>query len=515
MNCPDFTGGKMKYLFLSFVLVILLPSKIFSQWYPQNSGTTSSLVLVQFIDQNTGWTIGTDSQNVHILFKTTNGGVDWFEQDTLLLSPGFITTFYFLNNYIGWVAGYKFDETSDIYKTTDGGNSWFLRYSIPLFETVLEDIQFTDTLNGFSVGLGPFSSGFVYKSTDGGNNWALSLGADSAIMTQSLSFINKDTGWVAGSNIFKTTDGGITWQEQLNIEPGNFISIRFVNDNTGWASTLSSIFKTTDGGDSWFQQSLIASTRTCFIDTLYGWLINGSDIYATNDGGDNWILQSSNNSEDLQDIFFIDQSLGWAVGNNGTILHTINGGTPVEFESFTAEINNNEILLKWQTATEINNRGFEVQRSKVRDQRLEWKNLGFVPGKGTTTVPNYYSFNDNEISSRIQYYRLKQVDYNGSCNYSKEIEVDVTAPTKFSCEQNYPNPFNSMSTIRFSIPKEVQVDLSVYNILGEKVKELKNEVTKPGYFEVEFDASMIASGVYFYRIQAGDFIQTKKMILLK
>jgi hypothetical protein len=88
-------------------------------------------------------------------------------------------------------------------------------------------------------------------------------------------------------------------------------------------------------------------------------------------------------------------------------------------------------------------------------------------------------------------------------------------PDKYALEQNYPNPFNPTTTIKFSIPEEVQVNLSLYNILGEKVKELKNEVTKPGYFEVEFDASMIASGVYFYRIQAGDFIQTKKMILLK
>jgi hypothetical protein len=102
-----------------------------------------------------------------------------------------------------------------------------------------------------------------------------------------------------------------------------------------------------------------------------------------------------------------------------------------------------------------------------------------------------------------------------NANINKVMVSGELIPDKYAVEQNYPNPFNAMTTVRFSIPKEVQVNLSVYNILGEKVKEFKNEVMKPGYFEVKFDASTIASGVYFYRIKAGDFVQTKKMILLK
>ena len=100
-------------------------------------------------------------------------------------------------------------------------------------------------------------------------------------------------------------------------------------------------------------------------------------------------------------------------------------------------------------------------------------------------------------------------------NVDKLLVSGQAVPVKFTLEQNFPNPFNPTTTIKFSIPKEVQVNLSVYNILGEKVKELKNEVMKPGYFEVEFDASALASGVYLYRITAGDFVQTKKMVLLK
>jgi photosystem II stability/assembly factor-like uncharacterized protein len=455
----------MKYLLFSFVLVLILTPEIFSQWYPQNSGTSSYLVSVQFIDQNTGWIIGTESQGVFILFETTNGGIDWFEKDTLLSSNvGFITTSYFLNNSTGWFAAY-IDETGNIYKTTDGGDNWLLQFSTSPYE-LLTDIQFTDSLTGFSAGSGQLSSGYVYKSTDGGNNWELSLGPDSAIMTHSLSFLNKDTGWAAGSNIFKTINGGVTWQEQLNIEPDFFTSVQFINDNIGWASTQSSIFKTMNGGNSWFQQSAFGSTKTFFIDALNGWLIDGSDIYHSVNGGDNWNLQNSNTSEDLTDIYFVNQSLGWAVGVNGTILHTINGGTPVEFVSFFAETNGNEVVLKWQTATETNNRGFDIERkadspleekSHLKADRQyavsnDWEKIGFLQGNGTTTIMHSYSYTDNNISSGKYFYRLKQLDFDGSFEYSNEVEVNITAPTVFSLEQNYPNPFNSVTTIKYSIP---------------------------------------------------------------
>jgi len=112
-------------------------------------------------------------------------------------------------------------------------------------------------------------------------------------------------------------------------------------------------------------------------------------------------------------------------------------------------------------------------------------------------------------------YRLKQIDLDGSYKYSNVVEVNLSTPIEYSLSQNYPNPFNPVTTIKFSIPKEVQVNLSVFNILGERVKELKNEVMKPGYYVIEFNATGIAAGVYFYRIKAGDFIQMKKMILLK
>ncbi|HSD62459.1 MAG TPA: T9SS type A sorting domain-containing protein [Ignavibacteriaceae bacterium] len=200
---------------------------------------------------------------------------------------------------------------------------------------------------------------------------------------------------------------------------------------------------------------------------------------------------------------------------------------PVDLVSFSAASNTpGKAVLNWQTATETNNKGYEIERKKCTgkyDRGTKWEKIAFIAGKGTTTEPESYSFMDNNVASGFYLYRLKQIDFNGEFNYSKEVELDLTAPAEFELCQNYPNPFNPATIIKFSIPKEVLVNLSVYDILGEKVKELKNDVMKPGYYEVELDANDLASGVYFYIINAGDpstssgqdFIQTKKMILLK
>jgi hypothetical protein len=194
---------------------------------------------------------------------------------------------------------------------------------------------------------------------------------------------------------------------------------------------------------------------------------------------------------------------------------------PVELLSFDAISNNDgKVILSWSTSTETNNSLFLIERKMGEAQ---FSTIASIRGNGTSSIPHSYSFTNNTFKSGLYFYRLKQVDFNGSYNYSKIININVTNPGSYFLGQNFPNPFNPITTIKFSIPEEAPVNLSVYNILGERVKELKNEIMKPGYFEVQFDASNLASGVYFYRIKAGDpstssgqvFIQTKKMILLK
>jgi hypothetical protein len=190
------------------------------------------------------------------------------------------------------------------------------------------------------------------------------------------------------------------------------------------------------------------------------------------------------------------------------------GIVPVELASIEAEVVENKIQLTWVTATETNNMGFEIERSK--DGEI-FEAVGYVKGKGTTTQMNKYSFTDQTLTgSCLVYYRLRQIDYDGSFSYSSVVEVDYSAlPTEFSLSQNYPNPFNPSTTIKFALPGQVRVSLIVYDALGSEVETIMNKEMDAGYHQIEWNASRYSSGVYIYRITAGDFTSVKKMMILK
>lgn len=189
---------------------------------------------------------------------------------------------------------------------------------------------------------------------------------------------------------------------------------------------------------------------------------------------------------------------------------------PVELTSFTASVSGNKIDLKWRTETEVNNSGFDVERNSGAG----FAKVGFVPGIGTSSEPNLYSFTDADLKAGTYTYRLKQVDYDGSFEYSQEISVEVTTPSVFVLEQNYPNPFNPSTTIAFSLATDAKVSLKIFNTLGQEVTQIINSNMNQGYHEVNFDASAYNSGVYFYKIEAQgtdgqNFTQVRKMMLTK
>jgi len=189
------------------------------------------------------------------------------------------------------------------------------------------------------------------------------------------------------------------------------------------------------------------------------------------------------------------------------------GPLPVELVSFGARINDTNIILVWLTATEVNNYGFQIQRSVQTDK---WEVLGFVEGHGNSNSPKEYSFLDSEVNSAgIYSYRLKQIDNDGSYEFSKTIEVNFGSPMNYELSQNYPNPFNPSTTIRFSVLESSFINLSIFNPLGEKIEELVNEIKEPGIHTIEFNAENISSGTYFYRIKTANFTNIKKMVLLK
>ena len=196
---------------------------------------------------------------------------------------------------------------------------------------------------------------------------------------------------------------------------------------------------------------------------------------------------------------------------------TITTPLPVELTSFSANSSNNLIVLTWETATEINNAGFSVERSS---DNKKFSEITFIKGKGTSTEKSVYSYTDKSALSGKYYYRLKQVDFDGTANYSRSIEVDLGLPKNYSLEQNYPNPFNPSSIIRFSLPLAASVIIKLYNTLGQEVETMLNRDLNAGVHEIVLNGSNLSSGVYFYRLEArgvdgSNYISTKRMILLK
>jgi ligand-binding sensor domain-containing protein len=242
--------------------------------------------------------------------------------------------------------------------------------------------------------------------------------------------------------------------------------------------------------------------------------------------GTNWTSFNPSNSQlpqtfSINDLAFDNFGNLWiATQDAGIVVFNENGITPVELSSFLSSITNNNVTLIWQTATETNNSGFQIERSEKLEARSEnWEKIGFVNGNGTTTEPQAYSFVDKNLEIGKYQYRLKQIDFDGTFEYSSVIEVEINSPTKFSLSQNYPNPFNPNTNIQYAISNRQFVTIKIFDVLGKEVATLVDEYRNAGSYEVEFNPESSiknpASGIYFYQLKAGDFIETKKMILMK
>jgi hypothetical protein len=198
-------------------------------------------------------------------------------------------------------------------------------------------------------------------------------------------------------------------------------------------------------------------------------------------------------------------------GQPRALLIKMSGIVPVELVSFTASAGNSVINLNWITSTELNNSGFEIQR---KNGNTDWTSIGYIIGNGSSSTNNYYNYTDQHPAAGINRYRLKQIDYNGSFEYSEEVAVDFT-PAEYYLQQNYPNPFNPTTTINFSIPKEDFVNVTIFNSLGEKTITLVNGVMTSGSHTLTFDAHGLASGMYILKLTSGSYSKTIKMNLLK
>jgi hypothetical protein len=196
---------------------------------------------------------------------------------------------------------------------------------------------------------------------------------------------------------------------------------------------------------------------------------------------------------------------------------------PVQVASFTAALlqESKSVQLKWSTASETNNYGFEVQKASEPKGEYQTIQGSFIAGHGTTVESHSYSYTDANANTGSSYYRLKQTDLDGTIHYSEAVSATLTGveskplPTTFALDQNYPNPFNPSTTIEFQLPKESKVTLEVYNVIGQRIALLVDEVRPAGYYAMRFDGTQLGSGVYFYRFSTPEFSYVRKMLLTK
>jgi len=248
----------------------------------------------------------------------------------------------------------------------------------------------------------------------------------------------------------------------------------------------------------------------------------------SNDNGASWIpfLDPGTNPNQYQ-LNTTDNTIKVHGLNSFSLfaLTDVDGALPVELNSFTAAVSGRDINLKWETETEVNSYGFEIERSQMSNvkNQTEWTKIGFVAGHGNSNSPMQYSFTDNNLNSGKYIYRLKMVDNDGTYDYSSEVETEIDVPKEYLLSQNYPNPFNPATRIDYQLPFESNVTIELYNITGERVDVLVNQEQAAGYYTVEVNSTQfrLSSGVYIYRMTAvsttdlKSYTQLKKMVLLK
>ena len=516
------------------------------------------------------------------VYRSTNDGASWTDLNATLSTLQFQSADYDPSALMKIYGGTQDNNKEN---TTNGGALWNQLETGDGGYTIVDPVntnvvygQYVDGSIQRSMNSGAGYTDFTPKGSTGGlfyNPYAMAPGDHNTIVygqsdlwkTTSAQTATNTSGWsqiatttvvqgdvsaisisaastakiyagTSGGRILVTTDNGNTWAVTTGFPYVTGLAVDITNDNVCYASCSGftagkHVFRTTDGGATWASVTgtypnipalcialRTASPRTLFLGTDLG-------VYKSTDDGSTWT--SFNNSLPTLAVFDLKykeatQVLLAATHGRGCWTFDYGSALPIELAAFSASaVPGAGVRVAWQTLSEINDYGFEVQRSASGGEGFATLADAFVRGHGTTSIPQFYSYVDDAAPAGAWYYRLKQIDLNGTTHYIDPVRVDVAVPPssheeipgEFALLQNHPNPFNPSTTIRFDLAEARDVSIRIYNMVGQTVAVLVDGPRAAGRYSVTWDAAGFASGVYFYRLEAGNFVSTKKLVLLR
>jgi photosystem II stability/assembly factor-like uncharacterized protein len=427
--------------------------------------------------------------------------MNWISQPQILINT-FLREIFFSNTNTGYAAG----DAGVILKTTNSGINWTSLTSENLLNNYLWDVSFSDNNTGFTVS----DFGKMLRTTNGGSSWQLFQFAAN-LNFSAIAKVNSNVWYIATwdqAKILKTTNTGLSWDTTYANIYGP-TRLEFVNELTGFGvCKYNNFIKTTNGGVNWTVTAPFGSQNWAldFVDEKTGFVCGSSGkLDKTTDGGISWVRYSPlPYGFYAADIHFVNHNTGYIAVGNG-VIKTINGGINWEQSlSGTSQINDLNF---------VNDRiGFALSSNeayKTSNGGNNWYKVRIC----TTNPMLVIHFSDSLTGWIIGYNGTIIKTTNGSEPIG--IEPPIEIPTSFYLFQNYPNPFNPVTTIRYGLPANFNIKIKIYDILGRLVTQLVNETQPAGNYSVNFDGSAYASGVYFYTIETPDFIQSKKMVLLK
>ncbi len=462
---------------------------------------TGNLILTAGF--STGLNLATGTAGPRLYYRTSTGGgySSFNEVQGTPLSDDYFYSFMIPGQQLGTIVQYYIaaqDEDASVVTTLpSGGGGFNPPGNIPpsdffQFFVAPQTLAFQDTVMNI-------------------NNWT-AAGTWAVTGTKYVSAPYSITDSPSG-NYQSNSNSGITSVSSLNLTGSLGATLEFdaqwaIEDDWDYAQVLIS----TDNGGNWIPlEGQYTNPGTGSFQPNGEPLYDGSRltwIHETIDISDYLSSQVKLRFHLITDVSMNED--GFYVDN---IVVKVFSAVPVELASFTASASGDQIILNWQTASELNNKGFEVQRKA--ENTGGWSALGFVDGNGTSSEKNVYSFTDNQPLNGTSFYRLKQTDFDGTYKLYDQVEISFSPVFSFSLAQNYPNPFNPETRINFNVGKAELVTLKVYDVLGSEAALLVNEIKEPGSYSVSFDGSKLASGIYIYKLTAGTFTSVKKMILSK